>query len=181
MTINEAIQAVDSLKPNGYSELEKIGWLSELDGTIKAEIIDTHEGADKEEAINEYIKNNAIEYENAINEYMKINEVSYEEAKANIPPYQEVKYKDAKEYVEKNRMDIMFNGYNETTPLDTELIVKAPYDRIYKSWLESRIDYANGDYARYNNSVTVFNTDYLSFQRAYNRKNMPKGSKIKFF
>lgn len=123
MTINEAIQAVDSLKPNGYSELEKIGWLSELDGTIKAEIIDTHEGAE----------------------------------------------------------DISFNGYDEETPLETELLVDAPYDRIYKSWLESRIDYANGDYAKYNNSVTVFNTDYLSFQRAYNRKHMPKGSKIKFF
>lgn len=123
MTINEAIQAVDSLKPNGYSELDKIGWLSELDGTIKAEIIDTHEGAE----------------------------------------------------------DISFNGYNEQTPLEQELIVPYPYDRIYKSWLESRIDYANGDYAKYNNSVTVFNTDYLSFQRAYNRKYMPKGTKIKFF
>ena len=123
MTINEAIQAVDSLKPNGYSELEKIEWLSELDGTIKAEIIDTHEGAE----------------------------------------------------------DTSFNGYNEQTPLEQELIVPYPYDRLYKSWLESRIDYANGDYAKYNNSVTVFNTDYLSFQRAYNRKYMPKGTKIKFF
>lgn len=123
MTIIEAIQAVDSLKPNSYSELEKIQWLSELDGTIKAEIIDTHEGAE----------------------------------------------------------DISFNGYDENTLLETELLVSAPYDRIYKSWLESRIDYANGDYAKYNNSVTVFNTDYLSYQRAYNRKHMPKGTKIKFF
>ena len=123
MTINEVIRAVDSLKPNSYSEPEKIQWLSELDGTIKAEIIDTHEG------------NEAIS----------------------------------------------FNGYDENTPLETELIAAAPYDRIYKSWLESRIDYANGDYARYNNSVTVFNTDYLSYQRAYNREHMPKGTKIKFF
>lgn len=123
MTIIEAIQAVDSLKPNTYSQPEKIMWLSELDGTIKAEIIDTHEGGE----------------------------------------------------------DIVFDGYDENTPLKTELIVTAPYDRIYKSWLESRIDYANGEFTRYNNSVTVFNTDYLSFQRAYNRKHMPKGSKIKFF
>lgn len=123
MTIIEAIQAVDSLKPNSYSELEKIQWLSELDGTIKAEIIDTHEDGE----------------------------------------------------------EITFNGYDETTLLETELIVTAPYDRLYKSWLESRIDYANGDYKRYNNSVTVFNTDYLSYQRAYNKKHMPKGTKIKFF
>ena len=46
MTIIEAINRVDSLKPNSYSQDEKIGWLSKLDGTIKSEIIDTHEGAE---------------------------------------------------------------------------------------------------------------------------------------
>ena len=35
MKIIEAIQAVDTLKPNTYSELEKIQWLSKLDSTIK--------------------------------------------------------------------------------------------------------------------------------------------------
>ena len=46
MTIIEAINRVDALKPNSYSQDEKIGWLSKLDGTIKSEIIDTHEGAE---------------------------------------------------------------------------------------------------------------------------------------
>ena len=123
MKIIEAIQAVDTLKPNTYSELEKIQWLSKLDSTIKTEIIDTHEGAD----------------------------------------------------------DITFNGYDENTSLETELLVKAPYDDIYVSWLESRIDYANGEYAKYNNSITVFNTAYTSFERYYNKSHMPKGTKIQYF
>jgi hypothetical protein len=46
MTIIEAINRVDAVKPNTYSQGEKIKWLSELDGIIKAEIIDTHEGGD---------------------------------------------------------------------------------------------------------------------------------------
>jgi hypothetical protein len=46
MTIIEAINAVDTLKPNTYTYAEKIRWLSALDGTIKKEIIDTHEGGD---------------------------------------------------------------------------------------------------------------------------------------
>lgn len=46
MTIIEAINAVDALKPNSYEQIEKIKWLSTLDGVIKREIIDTHEGAD---------------------------------------------------------------------------------------------------------------------------------------
>ena len=45
MKIIEAIQKVDALKPNNYSQEDKIKWLSTLDGTIKNEIIDTHEGA----------------------------------------------------------------------------------------------------------------------------------------
>ena len=123
MKIIEAIQAVDTLKPNAYSELEKIQWLSKLDGIIKTEIIDTHEGNE----------------------------------------------------------DITFNGYDENTSLETELLVKAPYDSIYVSWLESRIDYANGEYAKYNNSTTVFNTDYASYEKYYNRNHMPKGNSIKYF
>ena len=46
MTIIEAINRIDSLKPNNYTQEEKIAWLSTLDGNIKKEIIDTHEGAE---------------------------------------------------------------------------------------------------------------------------------------
>ena len=47
MTISEAIRAVDSLKKgNKFSENEKIAWLSELDGIIKSETVDTHKGAE---------------------------------------------------------------------------------------------------------------------------------------
>lgn len=123
MKIIEAIQAVDTLKPNAYSELEKIQWLSKIDGIVKTEIIDTHESTE----------------------------------------------------------EIIFNGYDENTSLETELLVKAPYDDIYTSWLESRIDYANGEYAKYNNSTTVFNTAYSSFASAYNREHMPIGTKTKYF
>ena len=44
MQLLEAINKIDALKPNTYSPDEKIWWLSELDGMIKKEIIDTHEG-----------------------------------------------------------------------------------------------------------------------------------------
>ena len=44
MTIMEAIYRIDEVKPNSCSNAEKIKWLSSLDGAIKGEIIDTHEG-----------------------------------------------------------------------------------------------------------------------------------------
>lgn len=46
MTIIEAINAVDELKPNTLSQMEKVRFLSMLDGKIKLEIIDTHEGGE---------------------------------------------------------------------------------------------------------------------------------------
>lgn len=46
MTINEAIARVDDLRPNTMSTSEKIRLLARLDGKIKAEIIDAHEGSE---------------------------------------------------------------------------------------------------------------------------------------
>ena len=123
MTLLEAINRIDVLKPNGYSQAEKIQWLSNLDGIVKREIIDTHEGGES----------------------------------------------------------VTFNGYTEETSLTTELLVPAPYDDVYLRYLEMQIDYANGEYGKYNNSMAMYDTSYSTFQRYYNRTHMPKGKKYKFF
>ena len=46
MKIIEVINRIDTIKPNTYTEREKIYWLSVLDGHIKNDIIDTHEGGE---------------------------------------------------------------------------------------------------------------------------------------
>lgn len=47
MTISDVINIVSALrKGNKYSEKEIIGWLSEIDGIIKSETINTHVGAE---------------------------------------------------------------------------------------------------------------------------------------
>lgn len=43
MTIAEAINKVDALKPNTYSIEDKLGWLSTLDTRIMTLIIEAHE------------------------------------------------------------------------------------------------------------------------------------------
>lgn len=47
MTIIEAIERIDASKPNACTQEEKIAWLSELDGMIKRDIIDTHEDGEE--------------------------------------------------------------------------------------------------------------------------------------
>ncbi len=48
MTTQEILDRVNSLKPNTIDDNLKIEWLIGLDTKIKQEIIDTHEGIDKE-------------------------------------------------------------------------------------------------------------------------------------
>lgn len=123
MTIIEAINKIDSLKPNSYTQEDKIKWLSILDGIIKKEIIDTHEGGE----------------------------------------------------------DVTFEGYEPDTEVTTVLLVPSPYDDVYVKWLEAQIDYTNGDTAKYNNSMAMYNTAYSSFERYYNRNYMHKSTSIKYF
>ena len=120
MTIMDAIYRIDELKPNSYSQSEKIKWLSTLDGLVKSEIIDTHKGGE----------------------------------------------------------DIVFSGYDENSDLSITLLIPAPYDDIYLRWLEAQIDYSNGEYGKYNNSLVAYNDAYSAFQKYYNRTHMPisKGS-----
>ena len=123
MTIMGAINQVDSVKPNVYSQDEKVKWLSTLDGMVKAEIIDTHEGAN----------------------------------------------------------NVSFREYDETTPLTQSLLIHHPYDNVYIKWLEAQIDYANGEYGNYNNSITLFNTAYLAYEKYYNRTHKPISKKFTHF
>lgn len=129
MKIIEAINRIDALKHNTYSQNEKVYWLSSLDAMIKRQIIDTHEADDR---------------------YFMI---------SGIP----------------------FPGYHDATPVDTELLVPAPFDEIYLRWLEAQIDYANGEYDKYNNSIAMYQACYDAYANDYNRTHMPKGRKIKFF
>ena len=123
MTIIEAINRIDKLKPNTYTQETKVYWLSNLDGIVFEKIIKTHESAEISE----------------------------------------------------------FEGYTAETPMDTKLIISAPHDDIYIKWLESQIDYANGEYDKYNNSIVSYNDAYAEYERHYNRTHMPKGKNFKYF
>ena len=125
MTIIEALNKIDALKPNGYSQDDKVSWLSTLDGMVYRQILDTHES---DEPLSE------------------------------------------------------FQGYGPETDLTTELLIPDPYaEDCYLSWLESKIDYANAEYVKYNNSVIKFTDAYRDFSNDYNRHHMPKGKYIKYF
>lgn len=116
MTIREAIDQVDRLKPNQYTDMEKLRWLNALDGMIWREVFLTHD---------------------------------------------------------MDRAD-SFNGYDSGTDIDTELLIQVPYDvDVYINYLQARIDRENGETAKYNQSITMYNSAYNTWVNWVNRNYRP--------
>jgi hypothetical protein len=76
---------------------------------------------------------------------------------------------------------VKYNPYTESTSLTTELLVPHPYDDMYIKWLEAQIDYANGEYGKYNNTITMYNVAYSNYEKYYNRTHMPIGKSWSHF
>ena len=139
MTLMGAINHIDAIKPNAYSQTEKIKWLSTLDGLVFEQIWATHKDADI---------------------------------------YKDIEVEDGQEkpledLFVKDKGVIRFRGYEGGSALSTELLVKAPFDEIYIKWLEAQVDYANGEFQKYNNSMTMFKDAYEGYEKQYNRTHMP--------
>lgn len=66
----------------------------------------------------------------------------------------------------------MFEGYSEDK-LTVKLIVPAPYDRLYTQYLKMKIDEANGEITRYNNSAALYNAYMSEYRKYYNKIHLP--------
>ena len=76
--------------------------------------------------------------------------------------------------------NIKFNGYDNNSS-ETELLVPFPYDELYVQYLESKIDYANGEMTRYNISATNYNASYSDFEAWYHKTHKSKRVKFKYW
>ena len=50
---------------------------------------------------------------------------------------------------------------------DTELLAPAPFDKLYPAYLAAMIDFANGEYDRYQATAGMFNSHFADFMRWY--------------
>lgn len=56
-------------------------------------------------------------------------------------------------------------AYTHPEDLETELLVGFPHEDIYDLWLKAQIDFENGEYDKYQNTMEMFNTHYSNFVR----------------
>jgi hypothetical protein len=54
-----------------------------------------------------------------------------------------------------------------------ELLADPPHDQIYISYLNTMIDFANGEYDRYGNTQQLFNSQYKEFMRWFAQNYRP--------
>lgn len=67
---------------------------------------------------------------------------------------------------------------NEEMPILTEstvLCVPAPYNEMYRHYVEAQIHYANAEMTRYNNACTAWNNAFLTYRDYYYRTVTPQG------
>lgn len=55
--------------------------------------------------------------------------------------------------------------YSYPEDMQSQPLVRFPHEALYEAWLGAMIDLANGEYARYQNSMELFNAQYGAFVR----------------
>lgn len=68
-----------------------------------------------------------------------------------------------------------FNGYDKNVDTDTVLIVPEPYSDVYISYILAQIDLHCGELNQYNNSMTLFESQYKKFANYWNRTHRSNG------
>ena len=53
--------------------------------------------------------------------------------------------------------------YNFENDREAELLVRPPFDKIYAAYLVAMIDFANGEYNKYQNTYQMFNAHFGAF------------------
>ena len=76
---------------------------------------------------------------------------------------------------------VKFEAYTEESAPDTRLLGPPPYEEVYLRYLEAQMDYANGEFDRFNNSNAMYAAAWTAFANYYNRTHMPRGGKKKYY
>lgn len=105
MTLYQAINMVDDIKPNAFSDETKTAWLNECEGMVQTEVL-------------------------------------------LLSP-----------------ADIIVYRYDRDH--DAELLAKAPHDKIYWMYLAAMVDFGNGEYNKYANTMQLFNAAFAEYQSWY--------------
>ena len=185
MTIQEVINFVDEMKPNGFSNDSKTLWINEVEGKIQTEVM-LLSLAD----IRKYVYSATY---TAAGISFPDSGTMVCPSSTGLKPYGTITITGLTTYSANNITatinnvssdgktlyfdDDTFSDTGETGDVGTatltydgsgiELLVPAPHDKLYYTYLQAMIDYYNGEYDRYSNAITLWNSFYDEYKKWY--------------
>ena len=143
MTIKDSIGAIDLLKPNAYTEGQKVAWLSELDTSIYWQLVRKVNPNDDYDPDKTYNTGDTVDFGET--------------------PYvcQADGVSESPEDAPDSWAAETWAGYDSTDNAfdeDTILLAPVPYDiPLYTNWLALKISLFNREIQHYNNESLLFN------------------------
>ncbi|MGN0962220.1 MAG: tail fiber domain-containing protein [Clostridia bacterium] len=186
MTIKELMDFVDRVKPNAFSPAEKTVWLNEVEGMVQTDVLLFAEASvlsyvyDAEwegtgvcfpddrtmvfPAPTEFHAGGELTV-SGCNDYAG-NDITAKRVlecseNGSVLTFEKGTFHSIGKEGESGSLKAVFDGSS------TELLVSAPYHKIYYTYVMAMIDFANGEYNRYQNTMALFNSFFDCFTRWY--------------
>lgn len=183
MTLKELLDFTDEIKPNAFSPSVKTMWVNEIEGKIQTDVFLM--------AIEDILQYRYEDLQIAASVYFPDDHTMVFSFPPKFTPGGKIKLSGLTEYPQNNSetereilnvsadgltftfADRSFEDVGETADScvidydgkDIELLVNPPHDKLYRSFLTAMIDYANGEYDKYQNTMQMFNNHYNEFVR----------------
>lgn len=195
MTLKECFDYVDEIKPNAFSNATKTIWLNEVEGMVQteiflwaeAEVFEYHWSAEETTPIT-FPNDHTI----GIADKSVLRKFRPGGKLTNLAP--------GGIYAANAKTSITIQGVNAdglafpegsfpaigTTERSTlltfdgsgcELLAEPPHCKLYPEYIIARIDYANGEYDKYDNTMQMFNAFWGEFSRWFARMYRPADMK----
>ena len=189
MTIAELLAYVDEIKPNSFSNATKTIWINEAEGLVQTDVmllasteiityvyskVWTGSGisfTDTETMVlpsasgmsaGGYITISGLSTYSGNNKSTAIKIVTVSADQKTLT-FADGTFSSVGTAGDSGTATVTFSGAN------TELLVYPPHDKLYRTYLLAMIDFANGEYTKYNNSIAMFNAQMSEYMEWYSR------------
>lgn len=195
MTVGEVFSYVDGIKPNAFDTVAKTLWLNEVEGLVQTEVMLLGPADVLTYAPSALWQGTGIVFTDdatAVLPYapgfcpggrVKLSCFEVYEANNGIEAELKAVSADGRTLTFAAGTFVAWNLGAETAAATLtydnsgiELLVGAPHHKIYYTYLLAMIDFANGEYERYRNSMALFNAFFTEFRRWFAQRYRPADS-----
>lgn len=186
MTIKEIIAFVDDIKPNAFSNRQKTVWLNEVEGLVQTDVFLLAPSSIVTYIYEKVWSGSGISFPDSAAMVFPVSPgfrvggtvtvtglLDYADNQLEKAPIKAISDDGKTLFFEEGTFSVW--GETATTAAATvtfngsnaEMLVLPPHHKIYYTYLMAMIDFANGEYSKYQNTMTLFNSFLSGFTKWY--------------